>query len=136
MHVDRALGIVDPERGLVGAVLLQGWNGTGVELSYYGQHTLTPGIVRGIARVVAGEFRAVRLTAVTSKRNRGVIKFMQRIGFRIEGSQRRYFGDRDCDKHTGVRLVMFRERIAEIARAGAETTNMRGPHALLSTSRV
>lgn len=109
-----AVGILDNDQ-LVGAALAQNWNGVNVELSYYGRSTLTAGIVRSLARILWGTYHPSRLTVVTSKSNRRLISSLQRLGFCLEGVQRRYYGDRDCRRNTGVRLVMFRERLVQLA---------------------
>ena len=115
-HINMGLGIVDASPKLVGAVLFQNFNGTNIELSYYGPRTLSPGIVRTIARIVSLEFNAARVTVITSKKNKRLMRALQRFGFRLEGSQRRYFGKRDCSRSTGVRFVMFREEVDKIAK--------------------
>src|SRR5277367_6087947 len=106
---DRAVGIVNSSGALVGAVLYQNWNGPNVEISYYGKKTLTLGIVRCLARYTLTSFDPARLTAITSKRNRQFMKALQKLGFRLEGIQRCYYGKRDCNRNTGVRFVAFRE---------------------------
>lgn len=122
---NRALGIVDPLNGLVGAILLQCYNGTDIQLSYYGKNTLTPGIVRAIAAIVVKEFKVSRLTVITSKRNRRFLRAILRLGFKLEGVQHRFYGDRDSIRNTGVRVVMFRERISEIAKLPSEEIHAR-----------
>ena len=112
--VDSAIGIVDPDGTLVGAGLYQNFNGADIQGSYYGRRTLTPGIVRALVRGALA-YDPSRLTVVTSKKNRRLIRFLQKIGFRLEGAQRRYYGPRDCARNTGVRLVMFREQMDKIA---------------------
>jgi len=114
MPVNRAIGIVD-NNGIHGAIILQNYNGFNIELSYYGENTLSPGIVHSIARIVVNEFNASRLTVTTNKRNRGLIVGLGKLGFRLEGAQRCYYGRNDCDRNTGVRLVMFRERLDKLA---------------------
>ena len=114
--VDRCLGIVGPDKNLIGAILLQNFNGTNIELSYYGPRTLSLGIVRAIGKIVSLEFNAARLTVVTSKKNKRLMRALQRLGFHLEGAQRRYFGHRDCSRNVGVRFVLFREEIDRIAR--------------------
>jgi len=116
MKYDRALGLVDTEGKVVGAVLYHHYNGANVELSYYGKGTMTLGIVRCLARFTLLEFDASRLTVVTSKRNRRFIKGFQKIGFRLEGVQRCYYGKRDCVRNTGVRFAMFRDRLEALAK--------------------
>ena len=114
MPVDAAIGIVEPDGRLVGAGLYQNWNGSNLEGSYYGKKTLTPGIVRALIKGALA-FDPSRLTVVTSKKNRKLIRALQRIGFCLEGAQHRYYGKRDCPRNTGVRLVMFRETMDRIA---------------------
>jgi RimJ/RimL family protein N-acetyltransferase len=114
MPFDSAIGVIDPNGKLVGAGLYQNFNGNNVEGSYYGRGTLTAGIVRALIRG-AQAFDPSRLTVVTSKKNRRLMRALQRIGFRLEGAQRCYYGHRDCAKNTGVRLVMFRDQIDKIA---------------------
>jgi RimJ/RimL family protein N-acetyltransferase len=109
-----AIGIVDPDGRLAGAALFQSFNGFNLEISYYGRKTFTAGILRALARAAAN-FNPSRLTATTSKKNRRFIRGLQKIGFRLEGAQRRYYGMRDCPRNTGVRLVMFREQLDQIA---------------------
>lgn len=112
---DKALGIlVDGQ--LRGAILFHCFNGFNVELSYYGQGTMTAGVIRCIARYILGTFDPARLTVMTSKRNKRYIRAFQKLGFRLEGIQRCHYGLRDCNRNTGVRFVMFRDRIEQIAR--------------------
>lgn len=112
---DRALGLVTDGK-LNGAVLFHFYNGCNVDLSYYGKATMTAGVVRCIARYLIMTFNPARLTVATSKRNKRFIRSFQRMGFKLEGMQRRYYGHKDCNRNTAVRFVMFRERINEIAR--------------------
>lgn len=114
--VDRGLGIVGPTGNLLGAILLQNFNGTNIELSYYGPRTISSGIVRSIARIIVLDFNAARVTVVTSKKNKRLMRSLQKFGFRLEGAQRRYFGHRDCSRNVGVRFVLFREELDKIAR--------------------
>ncbi len=113
--VNRAYGILDSNQKLIGAMLLQCFNGYNIELSYYGPWALTPGIVKALARATLAEFPISRATVVTSKRNKRLIRALQKFGWRIEGIQRRQFGHADTQRNTGVRLVMFREQIERIA---------------------
>lgn len=122
---DQALGLITPDGCLQGAVLFHNWNGSNVELSYYGYKTMTAGIVRCLAQYIANTFDPSRLTVTTSKRNRQFIKALQRLGFKLEGAQRCYYGKRDCNRNVGVRFVMFREGINKIAGLVTETPNLK-----------
>ena len=115
VHVDKALGLISKDKVLVGAVLLQNYNGINIGLSYYGPWTLSVGIVRLIARIVTVEFNVARVTLVVPKKNKRLMRSVQRFGFRLEGTQRCFYGHRDCPRNTGVRFVMFRERLDKYA---------------------
>ena len=115
MPINRALGIVETDGTLVGGIILQNYNGINIELSYYGPYTLTPGIVRSIARIGIAEFNVGRATVITSKKNKRLMRSLQRFGWRLEGTQRCFYGQQDCTRNTGVRFVMFREQIDRIA---------------------
>ena len=112
---DIAIGIVEPPGKLVGAALFQACNGNDAQISYYGYRTFSPGIIRAIARVSVG-LNLSRLTAITSKKNKRLIRALEKIGFSREGVQRRFYGHQDTDRNTGVRLVMFKERLSQLAR--------------------
>jgi RimJ/RimL family protein N-acetyltransferase len=114
MKYDKAIGVLS-NGALAGAIVLHNWNGWNLELSYYGKRTLTAGIVRCLARFAICTFDLSRVTVVTSKRNRRLMRSLQRIGWRIEGIQRCYYGVNDTVRNTGVRFVMFREQIEKIA---------------------
>ena len=116
---DRALGIISNGQ-LVGAILFQHWNGNNVEVSYYGKNTMTLGGIRSIARFVLSEFDPARLTATVSKRNRTLMRSLQKIGFRVEGTSRCYYGKKDINRNVGVRFVAFREAIEAVAKINQE----------------
>lgn len=112
---DRCLGLLR-DGTLCGAVLFHNWNGANVEVSYYGKNTMTPGVIRCIGQYVLSTFDPSRLTAHVPKRSKHYIKGLQRLGFRVEGVQRCYYGKRDCLRNTAIRLVMFRPEIETVAR--------------------
>lgn len=115
MPVNKAVGVVDKNGKLIGGILFQNFNGVNVELSYYGERTLSPGICRVIARTALNHFNCGRLTAITSQRNKRLIRSLLKIGFRLEGIQRCFYGHEDNRKNTGVRLVAFRDALAKVA---------------------
>ncbi len=118
--VNMAVGIAHPETGLVGAFFFHYYNGHNVELSYYGQNTVSSGIVRAMARITISKFNASRLTVMVRKKRKRLIKALPRFGFRLEGVQRRHFGPTDAPRDTGVRFVLFREDLERLARTGVE----------------
>lgn len=115
LKYDKCLGIVKGEI-LVGGIFFTNWNGFNVELGYYGEKTLTLGVVRMIARYSIATFDPSRLSITTSKRNRQLIAALLRMGFKLEGIQRCYYGKEDTRRNTGVKLVMFRDRLEQIAK--------------------
>ena len=112
--IDAAVGVADSGGTLVGAILFQGFNGNDVQISYYGERTLTVGIARSIARIAVG-FDVARATVVTDKNRRKYIRTLRRVGFETECVMRRYYGRTDGSRHAAMRLVMYRERIDQIA---------------------
>ncbi len=112
---DNAIGLL-VNGSLQGAIIFHCFNGSNVELSYYGEGTITVGVARTLARFAIAHFDPSRVTIITSKRNKRYIKGFKKLGFQLEGIQHRFYGQRDCNRNTGVRLVMFRERINAIAR--------------------
>lgn len=116
-HYNQAIGVINPEEGILkAAIIFQAFNGSDLTLSYYGEQTLTPGIIRSIALAVVNTFNANRLSVVTPKTNRRLIRALMRLGFIQEGAARRYYGPLDTAQCTGIRLVMYRERLEQIAR--------------------
>jgi len=112
---DRCVGLIN-NGNLVGAVLFQSYNGCNLEISYYGKHTMTPGIIRCLAGYILREFDPSRLTAMVPKRSKQWTKSLLRLGFRVEGIARCYYGRKDCNRNTAVRLVAFRDAIEHVAQ--------------------
>jgi len=128
MNYDAAIGILK-DGILIGGVLLQSWNGFNVELSYYGRGTLTHGIIRTLARIVIIGLKPSRLTVTVNRKNRVLMRGVRKLGFVLEGTQRRFYGDQDINRNTGVRFVMFREQIEKLAQIEkGENTKCRSGH--------
>ena len=115
MQYDAAIGILT-DGVLTGGVLLQSWNGFNVELSYYGHGSLTPGIIRCLARILISGLNPSRVTVTVSRKSRVVMRGLRKLGFAVEGTQRRFYGSQDINRNTGVRFVMFRERVEQLAQ--------------------
>ena len=117
---DRAVGILDEQKALVGVALWQNWNTANVDLSYYGSGTLTMGLVRALAKYAITEFDASRVTVLVMKKRKRYMKAVLKFGFKCEGVQRCYYGKQDNMRNTAVRLVLFREGIEKLARMETE----------------
>lgn len=87
-----ALGIIDTSGTLVGAALFQDFNGSNVEVSYFGQNSLRLNIVRGLMRFAFDKLRVNRMTVRTPARNKTVSRHVAKLGFRHEGSLKYYYG--------------------------------------------
>lgn len=115
MPVEGTIGIISEKQELIGAALFQHHNGNDIELSYYGRNTLTPGIVRAIARAALG-YGIQRLTVTTAKSNRRFVKAILRLGFIHESAMKQFYGKRDdLAEHTGMRMVCFKKRLEQLA---------------------
>lgn len=119
LKVDRAFGIVEDGK-LVGAALFSSYNTVNAELSYYGNNTMTRGILRELARIALYELRLARCTVIVPKRPTFLLKKMEKYHFRFEGVQRRYYGPTDNSRHTGCRFVAFREDLLRLAGEKSE----------------
>lgn len=115
MQYDRAVGLLVDGK-LSGGILFQCWNGFNVELSYYGRGTLTAGIIKCLARILISTFNVSRVTLTVSRRSRRLMKALRKLGFALEGTQCRFYGHNDTVRNTGVRFVMFRERLDQLAQ--------------------
>jgi RimJ/RimL family protein N-acetyltransferase len=125
---DNAIGLLVNGQ-LQGAIIFHCYNGSNVELSYYGKGTATVGIARTLARFAIVHYDPSRVTIITSKRNKRYIQGFKKLGFQLEGTQRCFYGQKDCNRNTGVRLVMFRERINAIAKVH-KSANVSSPRVL------
>lgn len=115
MKYDMAIGLI-VNGNLSGGILFQAWNGSNIELSYYGTKTLTPGIIKSLARILVSVFNVSRVTVTVSRKAWRLKRSLGRLGFVLEGTQKRFWGHQDTVRNTGARYVMFRERIDELAQ--------------------
>lgn len=114
MHVDRGIGVIENGQ-LVGAALFTCFNSVNADFSYYGKMTLTPGIVRALARIALYELRLSRCTVIVPQRPGHLLKKLGKYGFKYEGVQKRFYGPTNEKRYTGCRFVVFREQIEKLA---------------------
>jgi hypothetical protein len=112
MLYNMAVGVVNNEGHLCGAFMFTGYNGSDMEVHYYGPGTLKRRILKDIFIFALKMFKVNRLTVRTRKESmsRGVKK----LGAVYEGSMRRVYGPSDGDEHKAEQWVFFRERMEEI----------------------
>lgn len=106
----RALGVLRDDK-LVGAAIFSHYNSCDAHLSYYGVNTLTGGIIKCLAHIAIDDLNLSRITLVIPKKSRRLLKSVLKLGFKVEGIQRCFFGRQDSIRNTGVRLVLFRDQI-------------------------
>lgn len=117
MSVDRAYALVNDNR-LIGSILFQYYSGIDVELSYYGEWTVTAGIYKFVLQQALETLKVERMTFKTRRSNRRLIAWMLRQGCIHEGNSRRYYGREDCSRNTATRLVIFREQMERLLHRG------------------
>jgi hypothetical protein len=112
MQYNAALGVLEGEE-LKGGILFTGYNGSEVEVHYFGPGTLKRHVLKTIMTVALQYFRVNRLVVRTRKESmsRGVKK----LGAVFEGMQRRVYGPSDGREHAAEVWVFFKERMAQIA---------------------
>lgn len=115
MKYDCAVGFIK-DNELIGGIIFHFFNGNNVEFSYYGQNTFTSGIVKCLSRFAIAHFNPSRVTIVINKRKKRLIRAVSSLGFKVEGTQRCYFGRRDCTRNTAVRFVLFRDALDKLAK--------------------
>lgn len=71
--------------------------------------------MRSLARLALG-LGLTRLTAVTSKKNKRFARALEKLGFSRECVMRRYYGVEDNERNAATRMVMFKERLDQLAR--------------------
>lgn len=116
MPVDLAIGIIEPDGSPKGAILFHNFNGNDAHLSYYGPHTMTPGIIRAIARAALA-LGCRRVTVTTAKSNKRFVKAILRLGFTHECARHCFYGPRnDKAEHTGMQMVLMHEKLLRLAQ--------------------
>ena len=87
-----ALGIIDKDGILVGAATFHDYNESNVELCFWGPDTLRLNIVRGIMAFCFHTLKVNRITCRTPRQNKVVIQGLPKLGFRMEGVMKHYYG--------------------------------------------
>lgn len=95
----RAVGIVDGSNLLVGGIVASEYRGHDCCLSIYASRPdfLRPAMIGELCRWCFGEAGFKRLTAQIAKRNKRARKFVEHVGFRLEGVTRHGWHDGSDD---------------------------------------
>jgi RimJ/RimL family protein N-acetyltransferase len=108
-----AIGVTKPDGQLIGGFVFTGYTGECVEMSLAGPATISREAWRVVAEYVFGQMGCSRLQVHTRKdHNRRVKRTATRLGFHMEGTARRYYGDHDALVYslTADQLPKFRRR--------------------------
>ena len=93
-----ALGVLDAAGVLIGGAVFSGYSGANIDVTIYGPRAMTREALRAGFAYVFSQLRCERLTARCKRSNAVMRRLMDRLGFRYEGTQRRYWGsDRNSD---------------------------------------
>lgn len=114
MQFNMAVGLSeDGGATLCGGFMYTNFNGSDVELHFYGPGLLKTRVFRAMFYIAAVVFNVNRMTIRTRKEHmaRGVTK----LGAVYEGTVRRLYGPSDGDNHAAKQFAFFRERINQIA---------------------
>lgn len=90
-----SLGVYDARRVIIGAIVLNNYDGHNVDMSGTGVGAFTPSVVRSIANYIFNELGCCRITLKTRRSNRKARKLLGRH-FVYEATLKRGFGDEDA----------------------------------------
>lgn len=112
MQFNAAVGVTKDDK-IVGGILFTAWNGSDVEIHFFGPGVLTRRIVKAIMGMAVLHFNVNRMTVRTRKPHmaRGVSK----LGAVYEGKIRRLYGPTDNDEHAGEQYAFFRETMERLS---------------------
>lgn len=116
MLYNAALGVVDGARNLRGAVIFTGFNGSEVEVHYYGPGTLKRNILKEIFIFALKVLGVNRMTVRTRKAS--MARGVQKLGALYEGRMRRVYGPSDGEEHAAAQYVFLREDMERVAGLG------------------
>lgn len=87
------IGIVSPEGKIIGGYVFTGYTGPSIEMSLAGSGVALRDTWTAVLSYVFGQLGCVRLQVHTRRDNARARKQATRLGFRYEGTMRRYYGD-------------------------------------------
>jgi len=108
-----AFGLIDKEGPLLGAVIFQDYNGSNIEVSYWG-HGFTLGVIKQLMSYCFEHLKVERVTARTPRDNKALLRQMPKIGFKYEGCLRRYYGPHK--RHDALIFGMLKSDVERFLR--------------------
>lgn len=106
------MGVTNTEGRLIGGYVFTGYTGPSIELSLAGKGVALRSTWLAVLSYVFDQLGCVRLQVHTRRDNARARKQASRLGFRYEGTMRRYYGDMGGLVYslTADDLPAFRER--------------------------
>lgn len=87
-----AVGILDKDGLLIGCASFHDFNGSNIEICYFGPGSPTASIARGLMRFAFEGLKVSRVTARTPRANKRIIQALPAFGFKMEGVMKHYYG--------------------------------------------
>ena len=87
-----AIGVLDTDGVLKGGATFHNFNGSNIELCYYGPQTFSLDVIKGLTRFVFNHLKCSRLTVSVPRKNKVLIKSVSRMGMKVEGVLKHYYG--------------------------------------------
>jgi hypothetical protein len=109
-----AVGILNNEGLLKGGATFHNFNGSNVELCYYGPNTLSKDVVVGLFRFAFNHLKVNRATVSVPRKNRLLAKSVTRIGFKIEGVLKHFYGPYNRDDALIFGILSSNEKLKRI----------------------
>lgn len=114
-----AMGILK-QGTLAGAAIFTNYNSSNVEVHFYGPKCVTAKTWREVLRFAFHRLRVNRLTTMTNRGNKKVLRVLPRLGFRYETSLKRFYGlDKSQD---AIVHVIYSEDIQRFLNNGRKQT--------------
>ena len=109
-----AVGILDKDGILRGGATFHNFNGSNIELCYYGPKTITKDVFIGLAKFVFGHLNVNRLTICVPRKNKPLIKSATKLGFKVEGVLKHFYGPYNRDDAIIFGLLATHEKIKRL----------------------
>ena len=92
-----AVGVLNKEGILRGAATFHNFNGSNVEICYYGPSTLSKNVIVGLNDFIFNHLKVNRLTISVPRKNKKLIHSVTRMGFKVEGVLKHFYGPYNRD---------------------------------------
>jgi len=112
IYVNLAVGILNDDQDLVGSIMFASYTGKTVNLSYYGENTLSIGICRSIARIALEHFNIDDIVVNFPAQNARHAKRLEKLGFVFRAALVGFYGP----GRNALSYVMPHNRIIQLAR--------------------